>query len=87
MERFSKFRRSNIKKPDSFIMYDLPTLSYNKLDGKLYLISGDETCTLDNSENYVYVFDDVNISKMNYLGKVDFEHEYPGNVNIEALIN
>lgn len=75
------------QKPDFSILYDLPTLIYNKIDGKLYLTSGDETCTLDNSENYVYVFDDCNISKMTYLGRVDFEHEYPGNVDIEALIN
>lgn len=75
------------KMPDSYIMYDLPTLIYNKIDGKLYLTSGDETCTLDNSMSYVYVFDDINISKMKYLGKVDFGHRYPGNVDIEALIN
>ena len=71
---------------DSRIMYDLPTLIYNQIDGKLYLTSGDETCTLDNSENYVYVFDDCNISKMTYLGRVDFEHEYPGNVDMDTLI-
>ncbi len=74
------------QKPDSAIMYALPTLIYNKIDGKLYLTSGDETCTLDNSENYVYVFDDCNISKMTYLGRVDFEHEYPGNVDMDTLI-
>ncbi len=74
------------QKPDFAIMYDLPTLIYNEIDGKLYLTSGDETCTLDNSENYVYVFDDCNISKMTYLGRVDFEHEYPGNVDMDTLI-
>ncbi len=74
------------QKPDSSILYDLPTLIYNKIDGKLYLTSGDETCTLDNSENYVYVFDDCNISKMRYIGRVDFEHEYPGNVDMDTLI-
>lgn len=84
---FQDFEDLISKIPDYYIMYDLPMLIYNKLDGKLYLISGDETCTLDNSENYVYVFDDINISKMKYLGKVDFEHEYPGNVDIETLIN
>ena len=67
-------------------MYDLPTLIYNEIDGKLYLTSGDETCTLDNSENYVYVFEDYNVSKMTYLGKVNFEHQYPGNIDMETLI-
>lgn len=62
-------------------------LIYNEIDGKLYLISRVEMCPLDNSENYVYVFDDCNISKMTYLGKVDFEHQYPGDVDIKALIN
>lgn len=71
---------------DYRIMYDLPTLIYNKIDGKLYLTSGDETCTLDNSENYVYVFDDYNVSNMRYLGRVNFEHEYPGNVDMNSLI-
>lgn len=71
---------------NSRIIYDLPTLIYNKIDGKLYLTSGDETCTLSNSESYVYVFDDCNISKMTYLGRVDFEHKYPGDVDMDTLI-
>lgn len=71
---------------DSRIMYDLPTLIYNEIDGKLYLTSGDETCTLNNSENYVYVFEDYNVSKITYLGRVNFEHQYPGNIDMETLI-
>lgn len=71
---------------DSILKYNLPTLIYNEIDGKLYLTSGDETCTFDNSESYVYVFDDCNISKITYLGKVDFGNEYPGNVDMDTLI-
>lgn len=46
--------------------YVLPKLIHNKIDGKLYLIT---SCSLYNDENYVYVFDDCNISKMRYIGK------------------
>ena len=68
------------------LYYNLPRLRYNKISGKLYLISSDETNFLD-GEDYVYVFNDCNISEIEYLGKVDFEQQYPGNVDIEALIN
>lgn len=70
---------------DGTILYELPTLFYNEIDGKLYLTTGDKTCDLDNSINYLYVFDDCNRSEMKYIGKVDFEHEYPGNIDMSKV--
>lgn len=70
---------------DSYILYDAPKLIYNKIDGKLYLTTGDKTCTLDNSVNYLYVFDYCNKSEMRYIGKVDFEHEYPGDIDMSKV--
>lgn len=65
---------NQISDEDSSIMYDKPLLTYDTKDKKLYLLTGDKKHgSLLDRKQYVYVFNDIARSEIEYMGMVDYD--------------
>lgn len=67
-------------------LFDLPDLTYDTKDRKLYLLTGDKKHgSLLDRTNYVYVFNDIDKSEIEYVGIADYEKYAYKDVSIKTM--